>query len=356
MSERIPLPRNNEIERPILWKPLIASLVNVGLIIGATALFYFAAARPIVEAQSSIQADETLIRQKEDENQMTLGANLDADSYRIPLERFYFTNHSEEIVSSYATRYGKTYSIGYLYNINVLTLPTSPTAASYQTSYFSYVLNSDGSVNRDQKGIQRTDLNAKGLDDVRDIYYSAYQELPSLLKEIDPSYASAASERFAFLGYARLGSLLLAFVLAEAILPLFFKNGASLGEKIFHLGYVSSRGWRFPLWKLPLKALLYALLPAVFIYYWTLYGGILLVLGPYFINLLIFLFVKDNQMLPDLILRSYVVDLDLTPIYKDSIDQIEKTGGKLPRYKDRDYIDDLSNADAIDPEKNPTDL
>lgn len=356
MSERIPRPSNNEIERPILWKPLVASLINALAIIAATALFYFAAAAPIVNAEPTYQAEVSLVQTKNEENGLTLGANLSGPTYQAPLEDFYFVKHSEAIVASYQSRYGHTYSIAYLYNINVLMLPSSPSASNYQTTYFSYPLKSDGSVDPDGKGIQQSNLNAKGIDDVRDLYYSAYQELPNLLQEIDPEYAEARNASASSRAYARLASLLAAFLLIESILPLFFHNGASLGEKIFHLGYVSSRGWRFPLWKLPLKTLLYALLPALFIYFWTLYGAILLVVGPYFIDLLCLLFVKDNQTIPDFILRSIPVDLTRTPIYKDSIDQIEKTGGKLPHYDDRAYIDDLSSAEAIDPEKNPTDL
>lgn len=341
---------NRDVERPILWKSVVASLINGAGVALLTLITYFSIVYPVLTHNATYQTSEQTVLTKKEENNLNLPRNLAYTDYQDAIQQFYFTSHPDEIVAYYEKTFSKSYTITYLYNIHVCELPVTPTADNYKTTYFAYPLNSDGSVNKDGLAVLRDGLSSRGMDDVRDLLYSAYGDLPKLLSNIDADYASSVSFIATSEGFGRLSAGIFSGLVFFLLLPLCLKNGSSLGEKIFSLGYLNKDGFRLKTWKLPLRCLLMLLLPSVFLYNFNAYAAIIWLIGPYFADLLVLAFSSNNQQIPDWILQLIEVDVSKTEIYRDQLEKQNKLALKIPTYGDKDFIDGLSQADSFTPD------
>jgi hypothetical protein len=339
-------PVNRAIDRPILSKSLLATLINTACVAVLGCVFYFGISRPIAMTLPSYQSSVQIRDEKENKYDLKEKEGQSFETYQKPVESFYFDAFPTEIKNLYDSLSTEKSSLAYYYNVNVCRLPTDPSPTSYKTDFFSYVLNEDGSVNKDVKArCLSAKLNETGLKNLSDLYWSSYEKLPSFLRDIDGSYKAATDSLQLYEGFGRMISLGMAFLIIELFVPLFGKFGQEPGERILRLGFATKAGFLLPKWRLPLKALLYLVIPTLGSFYFNAYTVVLLWVAPLAANLLFLLFSSRNQTLPDLITGLIEVDLKTSEVYKDAQEKEDSEKMALGYFDDPAYVDLLSKAD-----------
>jgi hypothetical protein len=338
---------HEELARPIVWKELLAFLANYLFVASAAVVLYFSVCFPILATNGNYLSSEAYVSSSREKYDLNLPDNATYDRYESPLKDFYFSAFPNEIADYFSGLEGQSLSIGYLYNVNVCQLPTDPTPTNYKTDFFSYVVNGDGSIDKDAICVMSDDLSTEGYADVKDIFYNAYGQLPTLLADVDATFSASLTCLYEAEGFSRLACLGLAFLAEGLLLPFFFKNGASLGEHLFHIGYANANGYRLHIYKIPLKTLLEFALPALAAYWLNPYFVVVFAVAPAFFNALSMIFSFQNRSFPDKILGMREVDLNESPIYRDRIEKEEIENGALADYQEADYTTLLSKAEEI---------
>jgi uncharacterized RDD family membrane protein YckC len=341
-------PINHDLERPILYKQILSSLINALAIALLGLACYFLVCQPILNSNGDYSSSIAYKNDREIENNLRKTSGLDYKEYSGPVDRFWLESFPNEVAEIYNDSLKTDYTIQYLYNLNVCRLPANPTPANYSTAYFAYEVNEDGSIAKDKIAIVKTStLNSRGLRDLADIYWNAYEKLPSLFSKIDPSYEAAISRIRLDEGLSRLSSVGFSFLVFEIVWPLIERNASSLGEKILGLGYVNTNGFRVRKWKIPLRGLLMGAPALCGSFVLNVYSVTLLWVAPFFFNLIFMLFSKDNQSLADRLCFLICVDLKNSDIYVSEDEKEKAERNALGVYSDREYVNRLSEADEI---------
>ena len=126
--------------------------------------------------------------------------------------------------------------------------------------------------------------------------------------------------------------MLIAFLILEFIVPLLFKNGQTLGKKIFGIAVIRVDGVRIPTFQLFVRAVLgkYTIETMVPLFIIMLFlMGTLGIMGPIVILLLIVLQIvvmvvsKTNSPIHDLLAVTAVVDINTQMIFDSTAEMIE---------------------------------
>ena len=127
-------------------------------------------------------------------------------------------------------------------------------------------------------------------------------------------------------------SMLIAFLILEFIVPLIFKNGQTLGKKIFGIAVMRVDGVKIPAFQLFIRAVLgkYTIETMVPLFIIMLFlMGTLGITGPIVILLLIVLQIvvmvvsKTNSPIHDLLAVTVVVDINTQMIFDSTAEMIE---------------------------------
>ena len=127
-------------------------------------------------------------------------------------------------------------------------------------------------------------------------------------------------------------SMLIAFLILEFIVPLLFKNGQTLGKKIFGIAVIRVDGVRIPTFQLFVRAVLgkYTIETMVPLFIIMLFlMGTLGIMGPIVILLLLILQIvvmfvsKTNSPIHDLLAVTVVVDINTQMIFDSTAEMIE---------------------------------
>jgi len=336
------------IVEPIIYKPILASLINLLGLVGLTYLAYYCVAYPIIQNNNEYNEATSYKASRREELNLNLPeSQTPYTKYSEPLENFYFTVYPEKIQALYNSAYSKNWTINHIYSVNVLSLPSDPTPTSYSTHYFTYVLNSDGSVDQDARAIMKTDLTSQGLDDVRDLYQNAYEKLGNLLSALDNKYMLSVSTSYAYEASSRLISLVFATSIIYLLLPLIFKNGVSLGEKIIHLAYAKKSGYRLNYFQVMAKAILIYIPVALSLYYLNVYTIVLSCVFLPFINFMVQLLSSSKTSLIDKMVFITPLDAKESDLYSCADEEEEVLSTSIPVYKERDYTGKLGSQDSF---------
>lgn len=338
---------NHEIEHPLLGKTLLASALNALFLLLGSLLSYFAVCFPILLNTPSTASAKEEIALKKEELSLNLAANLDYQDYEKAIQNFYFVAYPEEIVEIYGKPLYGNISITAIYNIRVLALPEKPTSSNHQTNYFSYVLKEDGTVDVDTIGTIKGNLSERGKNDVEDLFHTAYKVLFSMLPNVDPSYAKAYLLDVRSNQAAILSSFSFSYLVFLVILPQIFKNRANLGQKVLKLGTADRYGYETKRYKPLLKALLGLPLPLLALYFSNAYSITILLLFPYFLDLLYAVMrVRKVPLLEDIV-GIDVIDEEKSVVYKDALGKELENSYLLANYEDPDYVGKLSAKETM---------
>ena len=141
-------------------------------------------------------------------------------------------------------------------------------------------------------------------------------------------------------------SILLAYVVLELILPLVFKNGQTVGKKIFGIALVHTNGVRLSTLALFVRTVLgkftlETMIP-VYIFIMALFGtlgltGTIMLLLILVLQIGVILITKTNSCIHDLLANTVAVDLSSQMIF-DSVDAMNE-------YKKKIHAEQVKNAD-----------
>jgi len=141
-------------------------------------------------------------------------------------------------------------------------------------------------------------------------------------------------------------SILLAYVVLELILPLVFKNGQTVGKKIFGIALVHTNGVRLSTLALFVRTVLgkftlETMIP-VYIFIMALFGtlgltGTIMLLLILVLQIGVILITKTNSCIHDLLANTVAVDLSSQMIF-DSVDDMNE-------YKKKIHAEQVKNAD-----------
>lgn len=338
--------QNYEIERPTLGRTLLASFLNALFVLTGALLGYFAICYPSMALAPSTRDAKVRSDSLKESLSLNLPANLDYKNYEKVVQDFYFVSYPKEIVDVYGKAYGDL-SIEALYNIRVLALPEHPTSSNYSTAYFSYSLNDDGSVNQDVVGTIKPDLNERGINDVEDLFHTAYKTLFAMLPNVSSEYANDYLLLLRATQASILSSYSLSYVVFLGVLPQIFKNRAHLGQKVLGLSTADKDGYLLERWRPLLKALLGYPLPFLALWLSNAYSIVLLLVLPYFIDLLFAILSSKKLPLLEAILGIDVIDEKKSVVYKDELIKEIEGSHLLGAYEDPDYVGRLSAKEAM---------
>ena len=339
--------KNDHIERAGIGKSLLASFFNVLFLAALTLFSYWAVCFPIFQATPSYHESITFVQSENSTRRFGENAHKDYSFYQGVLEEFYFGEFSAAIAKNYNDAYKTSYTIRHIYNATVLKLPAEATITNYSTTYFSYVLNEDGSVNMDAPAKMAENLNERGLSDVRDLYYQSYSHLEDVLSSVSPRYAESRNHVANVDRFARIASFSFASFTLVFLLPFFLKGHGELGELILKLGRAERKGYT-PRWYNHALRLLFVLpLPMVAMLWFNAYSITLLLIFPYFANELLLLLGKEKRSPLDRLSLLVEIDFENSLLFHDEaeLDEYEKTA--LASYQDAEYVSKLSAAEDL---------
>ncbi len=282
-----------------------------------------------------------LIKEQEDLYNLNLSNNESWQTYEKAIQDFYFSfkDKIEEI--------NKPYSYIYVYNVDVLLLPLKPTAENFANELFQYKTDSEG------KGFLVDEFATliEGSGDyyersLKDLFYNEYCDLKGYLKTFYPEYEKATKYVFNTDSLIRMITYLVAISILFLFIPLLFKYGETIPEKIFSLAKVNlNTQMRVSKWKLPLKTLILYGLPTLGIYYGSFRSVMVFVIGFMFISMLTILLNKNNNDLGNMILKIELLNK------KDSEILLHKSNNPKEEYEieisEPDYLEKLKSIDSI---------
>lgn len=180
--------------------------------------------------------------------------------------------------------------------------------------------------------------HADKFEDIKEISDSCQKEYNDFLAKQSEAFKNdevAFSAYNAIVKY-RIGfyafSSFLALLIINIVFPLIFKNGQTLGKKVFELGLVSKKGIKVSFANIGLRFLIgiFAFEVFPFMLYLAVSNvfsiGLFLGMALFFVNFCLFIFTKNHTMVHDYVGGTIVVDLHTTIVF-NSIEEMNRIKG-----------------------------
>lgn len=334
------------IQQGMLGHRLAAFLLDLSTIVVSTLVLYLIILYAVFATCFNYVGNQNRIKEIEEHYVLNLASGLDYKEYEIVLQNFYFNEYKDEIVSNFKEIYDKEYTITHIYNCVVLRLNMEPTYENYKTEYFKYIQKDDGSFDVDSLALKIDGSGDVYKKNMHDIFYNAYVDLKTLLKEYNEEYEILILDNFSYETWSRTIAFIISACLIYVFVPLKNKEGASLFEKIFKLGNVDSKtGYLLTKKKIILRPVVYYLIPLFAIMVGSNYSIIIFGIGYIFINLLMLLFSNDNADLANKLIKIESVSIEESLLFENSED--EKAFMESPEGQQIDDIDYLNRLSEI---------
>lgn len=206
------------------------------------------------------------------------------------------------------------------FNANVLKMGADPDNDS--TCLFTYEKDAEGHYVTSKLGIAKDPSKATPSDInkfMQQRYIDAYMD--SFLKL---SYVESLSNRMNFLYTAQwVTSALLGSIVTYIVLPLFLKNGQTLGKKVYGLGLANIEGYKFSNRQLPMRLMPFAVVDlALLIPVWyDIFYILLVLLIVFLVSFAISMASPKRTALHDFTARTIVIDLKGSIIFENEVEE-----------------------------------
>ena len=363
------------IEKVNTLKSIFAILIDIALTVALGVVLFFGVTTPIFKSTTPLAASEEYKASQEriDDTDdklgydLTLKDDLGYKTYIIEAKQF-FEYYETEITAKYAQlaaedkeiedEYKPRFSdIHFIYNHIFLGLDYKANPvdeSSYANSYFIYQFDEDTKLPLwNEYGIDnpRTqELNPRGMAEREQYVYMQYTNLVQVLALINSEYTTAISNISLYMSLSSLTATLITYIIFYIIFPLILRNNATIGKKIFGYGYMNKKGTKVSWYKGPCKALCAMILPAVGMFFFTIYSLVIFVIGPIFINLMYYILAAKEQDILDRIFRIQIIDLKHSLFFASKEDEEEYLKNETSEeYTDeeKEYTDRLSNLGTL---------
>ena len=267
----------------------------------------------------------------------------------IPMENEPVTPNASEPVKVDGKEYKRSeYFTVDFYNREVLGITLKDPDAETSTCLFTYQKDDKGNYLKDKIGVRREkfyDADTEQYREVKDsdvlsYYSSAYVAANYYLARQD--YYKDASNNYNFILQAELCvSMILGGLISYVILPLFLKNGQTLGKKIFKMGLANYEGYRFHDYQLLLRFVPYFIMGIALLF--PIWISMFLSLGIYIVVVLIsfalMMASPKRCALHDFAARTIVIDLEGSTLFENELEEevyIRKEDGLPPLEEEQD--------------------
>lgn len=252
--------------------------------------------------------------------------DLDYTEYEKVIQDFYFVKFKNEIIEDYKEKYQNTYTIEHIYNVLVLGLSTTPTLESYSSSLYKYEIDEEGNFLVDQVATRIEGSGSNYEKNLRDLFLTTYNALPTYLRSYLPSYNKVYSDNELYLLINRTISISLTFLIFYIIIPLTNKYNSTLFERIFNIANINIKnGYLVKKYKIILRSLINYIIPIIGIILGTKYSIIILSIGFLFLNFLDIVVSKNNLDLGEMILRIETASIKESLLFKNKDEENEYT-------------------------------
>lgn len=207
---------------------------------------------------------------------------------------------------------------------------------------FTYVESEDGESYTIMQGDKMSSLDAvisalandeKRTERMEEVF-TEYEKLPSVA-QVNAQYEYVYNLLFMMVSVG----VLLSYIILEFILPIIFKNGQTVGKKVFSIGLVRPNGVKITNLALFARTILgkYAIetMFPILLVFLFLFGGIgwlaiILFVAITLLNIIMFFATSNKTPIHDTIANTVAVDIKLQNIYESEDEIVEK--------KKKDYI------------------
>ena len=346
--------KNLRIEPVISYKKLLAFLFDLLASSAAAVILFFLSIWAIGEPAFSYSNNKKTMKDMEQEYSLNIGSGKSYTLYEQALQSFYLVSFPEEIKNDVNKNYGTDYSIVHIYNVIVLQLPDVPTLDNYQTTFYEYRLNTDGTFNVDELALRREGMSGPNYEkNMRDLFYTSYSSLKSSLRDYSPTYKSAYTKTQTAELISRMICVSIPIIVFFIVIPMLNKYRSTLFERIYKIGHVKSKsGYIMPKYCVILNALIVFALPILGIYIFNAYSIILITVFWLFMNQLVMVFSSKNKTIAELILQIETADIENSLLFINNKDEKEyQNSDEFKQIDDPEYLNLLENANNIKTEK-----
>lgn len=339
------------LEYPYPSKGIWAYLINLITILLLAFALYYLPGRAILTNTSYYKGSLSTIHNKETEHGLVLEDNLsDYQIYRDVVDEFYLVSFPTELEKNFNSQGNYlSYTIEHIYNVKICNLPANPTSDNHESEFFTYKM-VDGKYDVDSIAALKSDLTEKDFKGLASLYNNAYRRLFTLLQTLDYEYYSAKNHVSTSEALTRMLSALLPALALELLIPLFSKNGESLGELLIGYGYVNKNGYRYKKYKSIFRFLINAPLLLLTFYIYHIYAFILLLLLPVSIDGLLSILSKNAQRVFMKFSYLRMVYPKRSEIFSNE-EEFNEYLKKEVLYSDQEYTDLLSSINPIKEEE-----
>ena len=346
---------------------ITAAIVDFAIAFAVGLGLYFACFNLVLKNSTTDLADqlntyqvESHLKIKKDDGTIAIIPNEDPKDFEDALQGFYLRymagkplegeaaapNANEAINVDGKDVLPKDYYTVEYYNTTVLGITQENPDGEQSTSYWTYQKDEDGNFLKDQLAIRRTHRYNSDTGQVVELtetdflvaYQPVYVTAYSLL--ISQDFYKITANNYYF--YYTLGIVLAAFlsaVICYIVVPIFLKNGSTVGKKIFKLGLATYDGYRFSNYQLGLRIVPFAILDfAMLIPVWT---SILIVITVFLVVILtsfaLMMASPKKAALHDFAARTIVVDINSSILFNNEIEEEEYLNKEDGIVKEENY-------------------
>jgi len=304
-----------------------AFLVDLAIGVLLTIGFVFALFRPIFKSKivgyesriNKARLESGLYVKKDDGTVDTLDGAKEYDYYMEPLQNFYFNYMKSELIPE-SDRHDYTVE---WFNKEVLNIGKTN---EYQC--FKYV-EEGGVEKKDVLGVLIVDEDEQKNKDIQSNASKMIQKQYKIAVQVVFNNISSVAKVGADLMFLSTiiysASILLAGVVSYIVVPLFFKNGQTIGKKIFKLGLADSDGYMFHNYKLLMRFMPFAVVDAslILLVAVNLYIVLSIVVIIFLVSFTLAMASPKRMSLHDFTAQTIVIDYKTSKIFS-SVEEEEK--------------------------------
>lgn len=348
-TRKYTLPRHTNLASQGLR--FVAALVDFAFALAFSLAFYFGCFNLILSNNVRYMRDELdnfevnshLKIRQEDELTKIIDSN-NPDDYENALEGFYLRyltgeileneakapNYNEKINIDNKEYLPKEYYSIEFFNKEVLGIVQDNPDGSQSTSYFTYQKDDEGNFLKDKVGVKRTQRYNPDLGKLVDltdtdflvyykqVYVKAYNVLVT-----QNFYQNVANTYYFYYTLGFVLSVIAGGLICYIIIPLFIKNGQTIGKKIFKLGLANSDGYKFSNYQLILRFIpvLFVSLALLIPIWSSLFFVFAFVITILLASFAFMMASPKKGALHDFIARTIVIDKESSIIFENELEE-----------------------------------
>lgn len=337
-------------------KRLIALAIDLVILAVSTLALFFFSLYAFIGPMFNYSGRINVVNDRISTYELNLKEGEEYTKYEDVVKKFYFEYFTDDIIKTIETNYPNEHysSITNIYNVYVYNLPYAPepTGDNYKSDLFEYQIDKEtGAVLKDTLGVKRSDLSGEVYEKyLSQLMYSKYNQLEGFLRDYDPTYKEAITYKNNIELASRTVASGISVIIFAIIIPLCFKNGQTIGDKVEGIACATAKGgFKIKPYQAIMRGALFYFLPVIGIAINDKYSIIALTIFPIFISCLLLLFRNSERDLRDILAGTITVDKKNSLIFKSAGEaRLYEKKEENQIVEDKEYLERLQNASQVE--------